>query len=160
MKTAEWCVALVMVCAVGTSTAMVHAEEQAKTLPTLLIAGEVVSLDSDDPSATLMRVKDRYGFETPIFVTGQTKFWQGEEEVLKDSLLTGSDIEVEYNFDINTAKRYAVMVKLPAAETPAVAAKPAPVEEAPVSVVEVIEEASTQAGTLEATETGDLTPAP
>ncbi len=119
------------------------AEENAKTLPTLLIKGEVVSLDSSDPSATLLKVKDRYGFETPIFLTPETKMTQGDAAIQVASLIAGASVQVEYNFDVNTAKRHAVSVKLaaPVAAAPAAeatqaapaASTPAPEASAPVA---------------------------
>ena len=102
------------------------AEEMAKTLPTLLIKGEVVSLDSGDPSAVLLKVKDRYGFETPIFLSQDTKITQEDKAVAASNLTAGTGVEVEYNFDINTAKRHAVSVKVAApAATAAAPAAPA-----------------------------------
>ena len=106
----------------------VAAEDGVKTLPTLLIKGEVVSLDAADPSATLLKVKDRYGFETPIFLTPETKITSGSNAAASSTLTAGLPVEVEYNFDVNTAKRHAVSVKLatPAAEpAPAAAAQAA-----------------------------------
>ena len=88
------------------------AEEGMKALPTLLIKGEVVSLDTNDPNATLLKVKDRYGFETPIFVTQEAKVIQGDATLPLTKLAVGTPVEVEYNFDINTAKRHAVSVKV------------------------------------------------
>ena len=88
------------------------AEEMSKALPTLLIKGEVVSVDANDPAATLLKVKDRYGFETPIFLTTDTKVMQGDAATTLASLSAGVPVEVEYNFDVNTAKRHAVSVKL------------------------------------------------
>jgi len=88
------------------------AEETTKTLPTLLIKGEVVSNDTSDPAATLLKVKDRYGFETPIYLTQATKIAQGDQIVVASALAAGTPVEVEYNFDINTAKRQAVNVKI------------------------------------------------
>ena len=88
------------------------AKESAKVLPTLLIKGEVVSVDSNDPNATLLKVKDRYGFETPIYLTPETKITQGDATQTVASLTPGTAAEVEYNFDVNTAKRHAVTVKL------------------------------------------------
>ncbi len=100
------------------------AEEMAsKVLPTLLIKGEVVSVDANDPAATLLKVKDRYGFETPIFLTSETRVMQGSAAAATSSLSAGAPVEVEYNFDVNTAKRHAVSVKL---TTPGEAAAPAP----------------------------------
>jgi hypothetical protein len=116
--------ALTAAFALSASAAMT-AEGEAKALPTLLIKGEVVSLDTNDPSGTLLKVKDRYGFETPIFVTTDTKVSQGDAASALSSLTPGVAVEVEYNFDVNTAKRHAVSVKL-AAALPAAPAAPAP----------------------------------
>ena len=107
------------------------AAEGAKALPTLLIKGEVVSLDTNDPAANLLKVKDRYGFETPIFLTPETKVTQGDAPFTVANLAAGAMVEVEYNFDINTAKRHAVSVKVsvpaaPAAGAATMAAPPAP----------------------------------
>ena len=101
----------------------VAAEEAAKTLPTLLIKGEVVSTDTNDPAASLLKVKDRYGFETPIYLSQETKIAQGEQTVATSNLAAGTPVEVEYNFDINTAKRHAVNVKV---NQPSSASTPAP----------------------------------
>ena len=90
----------------------------AKPLPVLLIKGEVVSLDANDPAATLLKVKDRYGFETPIYVTLEAKVTQGDKAIPLTSLTAGTTVDVEYNFDVNTAKRHAVSVKV--AQAPAV----------------------------------------
>ena len=116
------------VLAAGLPVLGVSAEEGIKALPTLLIKGEVVSLDTTDPAATLLKVKDRYGFETPIFLSSETKINRGADAASASSLTSGTPVEVEYNFDVNTAKRHAVSVKLsmPAAvEAPAAAAAPA-----------------------------------
>ena len=111
------------------------ADETAKALPTLLIKGEVVSLDTNDPAATLLKVKDRYGFETPIFLTSETKVTQGDTAAASSNLTAGTKVEVEYNFDVNTAKRHAVSVKLaaatPAPSAPMAAAPAAPEASAP-----------------------------
>ena len=104
----------------------VMAEEGAKTLPTLLIKGEVVSVDTADAAAPLLKVKDRYGFETPIYLGQTTKVSKGDQALQASDLTQGTAVEVEYNFDINTAKRHAVSVKV-GAEAPAAAA---PVESA------------------------------
>jgi hypothetical protein len=111
----------------GFPMSILTAEEGVKTLPTLLIKGEVVSLDTNDPSATLLKVKDRYGFETPIFLMPETKISQGDAAVSSSSLSTGTMVEVEYNFDVNTAKRHAVTVKV---STPSATAA-APMQPAP-----------------------------
>ena len=112
--------------------------EAAKPLPTLLIKGEIVSVDSSDAAATLVKVKDRYGFETPIYLKTETKITQGDESAAASALSSGESVEVEYNFDVNTAKRHAVSVKIaapkagvpaaaePAASAPAAEAAPAP----------------------------------
>ena len=109
------------------------AEEAAKAaLPTLLIKGEVVSNDTSDPAASLLKVKDRYGFETPIYLTAETKIAQGDQTLPATGLTAGTSVEVEYNFDINTAKRQAVVVKVggPAAT----ASAPADAVAAPAAV--------------------------
>jgi hypothetical protein len=92
--------------------ALAAEETESKPLPTLLIKGEVVSVDANDPTAVLVKVKDRYGFETPIFVTPEANVTQGEATIDVASLITGAAVEVEYNFDVNTAKRHAVSVKV------------------------------------------------
>lgn len=112
------------VLAAGLPVTGVSAEDGIKALPTLLIKGEVVSLDTTDPAATLLKVKDRYGFETPIFLSSDTKIARGAEPAATTSLSSGTPVEVEYNFDVNTAKRHAVTVKL--ATPAAVEATPAP----------------------------------
>ena len=108
------------------------AEQEVKSLPTLLIKGEVVSVDTTDAAAPLLKVKDRYGFETPIYVEQGAKIAQGDAAMNLANLTAGTPVEVEYNFDVNTAKRHAVAVKIvtpPAAEQPA--AEAAPAESAP-----------------------------
>ncbi len=123
------------------------AAEDPKALPTLLIKGEVVSMDSSDPAAPLLKVKDRYGFETPIFLTGDTKISQGESALTISNLSAGTPVEVEYNFDVNTAKRHAVTVKLPAAPA---AADAAPVADAAALAIEAASaEAPEAAGIIE-----------
>ena len=113
-----------MALASGMPIAALYAETESKALPTLLIKGEVVSIDANDPSATLLKVKDRYGFETPIFLSSETKIAQGDATIASSSLAAGTPVEVEYNFDINTAKRHAVSVKV---------SKPAQAATAPAS---------------------------
>lgn len=114
---AGWAVAL------GAGACAVWAEEPAKTLPTLLIKGEVVSLDTADSQATLVKVRDRYGFETPIFVTAESKVTQADAAIPIAEVTAGASVEVEYNFDVNTAKRHAVSVKVSQA-APAAATTP------------------------------------
>jgi hypothetical protein len=119
-------IALGLVLAGALPGAALFAEGQVKTLPTLLIKGEVVSVDTSDPAAILLKVKDRYGFETPIYLQQETKIAQGEATLTPSNLSTGTPVEVEYNFDVNTAKRHAVMVKVtPAAAADAPTAAPA-----------------------------------
>ena len=103
------------------------AEEGTTALTTLLIKGEVVSLDASDPAAKLLTVKDRYGFETLIYLTQEANITRGKEIFDLANLATGTAVEVEYNFDINTAKRHAVSVKVavPAAPEQTAAAVPA-----------------------------------
>ena len=138
----------------------VMAEEAPKTaLPTLLIKGEVVSNDTSDPSAALLKVKDRYGFETPIYLTADSKILQGDQTVASSNLAAGTNVEVEYNFDINTAKRQAVNVKvipaastasaIPSAATAAPAASAAPAAEAAPSQPASSEPAAAPAATQE-----------
>ncbi len=117
------------------------ADESTKTLPTLLIKGEVVSLDTTDPSAVLLKVKDRYGFETPIYLPAETKIAQGDKTLTTANLTTGTTVEVEYNFDINTAKRHAVSVKV---------AAPAAAEAAPAAIPPAAAAPSTPTGTAPA----------
>ena len=117
---------MVAVAACGVLAApIVSAEEPARAIPTLLIKGEVVTVDKTDPAAPLLKVKDRYGFETPIYLTSDTKVTQGDQASTVESLNQGASVEVEYNFDINTAKRHAVSVKLSAPSTPAASTEPA-----------------------------------
>jgi hypothetical protein len=104
----------------------VHAQEGTRALPTLLIKGDVVSFDQSDPSAALLTVKDRYGFETPIYLTQETAISKGEQALDTTALAAGTMVEVEYNFDVNTAKRHAVSVKV---------AQPAAAEAAPAEPV-------------------------
>ncbi len=110
---ATYGLALTAALALSASAAMA-AEGDAKALPTLLIKGEVVSLDTNDPNGMLLKVKDRYGFETPIFVTAETKVTQGDAATALSNVTSGAAVEVEYNFDVNTAKRHAVSMKLAA----------------------------------------------
>ena len=139
--------------------AVFAAEEGTTTLPTLLIKGEVVSLDTSDPSAKLLTVKDRYGFETPIYLTQEAHIMKGGEAFDLANLGTGTAVEVEYNFDINTAKRHAVNVTVivppaavePAAPTvPAAPAAAAPTEAAPAAnAVPAAAEPAASTGTAE-----------
>ena len=145
--------------AVGTVGQMVFAAEEATTaLPTLLIKGEVVSLDTSDPAAKLLTVKDRYGFETPIYLTQEAHIMKGGQPFDLANLGTGTAVEVEYNFDINTAKRHAVNVTVivPAAAEPVASAMPAaPAAAAPVEAAPVVDampaavEPAASAGTAE-----------
>jgi hypothetical protein len=129
MKASLWPYVVACVLTTGLAAPALHAED-GKALPTLLIKGEVVSLDTNDPTATLLKVKDRYGFETPIYVTPETQVQQGQASIPLANLATGSTVEVEYNFDVNTAKRHAVSVKVQP-PAPAAEAMTAPVEVAP-----------------------------
>ena len=150
-----------IICAVGTtlvsglSATTWAAEEKpaaslqtSKALPVLLIKGEVVSVDASDTNATLLKVKDRYGFETPIYVTPDAKVTKGDAPVAMADLTAGTPVGVEYNFDVNTAKRHAVSVKVeapqaaattPAAPSPAAtpAAVPAPAASTPPAAMEL-----------------------
>lgn len=115
MKAAVVRIALGVFLASGLATTDLFSDDEVATLPTLLIKGEVVSIDMVD-TATLLKVKDRYGFETPIYLKEDTAITQGETELEKSSIVTGTEVEVEYNFDVNTAKRHAVTVKIPELE--------------------------------------------
>ncbi len=145
MKSAMLRIAVGLALLAGVTATPLCAQEGTKTLPTLLIKGEVVSLDSTDPAATLLKVKDRYGFETPIYIPQDARISQGEVAATASSLTAGTAVEVEYNFDINTAKRHAVTVKLAALiPAPATAAAPEPAAPnvmAPVAMEEPAEAA-------------------
>jgi len=123
-------VAVVLGAASAHAVSAQAADERGVVLPTLLIRGELVSVDANDPTATLVKVKDRYGFETPIYLTTDTNVTQADQVVASASLATGKEVEIEYNFDVNTAKRHAVNVKLEGSPA-AAAATPAPVAAVP-----------------------------
>ena len=112
---ARWTIAVALAGASMAPVVLAAEEVATKALPTLLIKGEVVSVDTSDAAAMLLKVKDRYGFETPIYLTKETKIWQGDQASTAESLAPKAAVEVEYNFDINTAKRQAVNVKISAA---------------------------------------------
>ncbi|MBI3330916.1 MAG: hypothetical protein HYZ96_02250 [Candidatus Omnitrophica bacterium] len=157
MRAALARVALGVVLGSGFSASGAFAEEGAKALPTLLIKGEVVSLDTADSAASLLKVKDRYGFETPIFLTPETKVTQEGAEQQAASLAVGTQVEVEYNFDVNTAKRHAVSVKIAGAPAAAPAAETAaPAETAPAPAPEP----SAPAEAPEAPPAAEVAPAP
>ena len=154
--------ALTAALALSASAAMA-AEGEAKALPTLLIKGEVVSLDTNDPTGNLLKVKDRYGFETPIFVTAETKVTQGDAATALSSVTTGSPVEVEYNFDVNTAKRHAVSVKLAAAPQAAPAASVLTPAEAPAATApaaDAAQAATSTAGSQPSAQPAVPAPAP
>jgi hypothetical protein len=136
----------------GVAISPLLAQENTKALPSLLIKGEIVSLDTNDPAAMLLKVKDRYGFETLIFVEPDTAITQGEQALEVGSLSSGMNVEVEYHFDINTAKRHAVAVTVLVAEpaapaAPSAVAPPAEVEApAPSPAVEEAPAAPVSAG--------------
>ena len=143
MKSAVLRLALGCALAGSLSASMVlAAEEGTKTLPTLLIKGEVVSVDANDPAAVLLKVKDRYGFETPIYLPSEVKIAQGDKALTATELSTGTAVEVEYNFDINTAKRHAVSVKVAAPAPAATEAAAAPAAPADVPVAQAAPEAA------------------
>ena len=127
MKSVGRCIVLGLVLA-GMFGSAVSAQE-GRVLPTLLIRGDVVSLDVADPSAILLTVKDRYGFETPIYLGEETAITEGENSIEQAALTSGTTVEVEYNFDVNTAKRHAVSVNV---VSPVVAAATV-AEEVPVA---------------------------
>lgn len=121
----QWAVVAAVVGASSVSAFGAQEPTPQKTLPTLLIKGDVVSVDTTDAAATLLKVKDRYGFETPIYLTQETKVGQGSQTLAVANLTPGTAVEVEYNFDINTAKRHAVRVEVGAAAQSASTAAPA-----------------------------------
>lgn len=131
----RWTLAVLL--AGGVPGMVAYAQDAAaKALPTLLIKGEVVSVDTANPGGILLKVKDRYGFETPIYLAQETKVSQGGQTLNAEGLAAGTPVEVEYNFDINTAKRHAVSVTVnaaPAAEAPATAPAPAPAAPEPAA---------------------------
>ena len=120
---------------------------QDAALPTLPIKGEVVSVDPAENAIWMVKVRDRYGFETPIHVTGETDIKQGDQTVLADDLQVGASVEVEYNFDVNTAKRFAVRVSM--SGTP-VSSVPAAVSDttAQTAAVEAASTVETSASTM------------
>ena len=121
----RWTVAVALAGAAMAPVVLAAEEAATKALPTLLIKGEVVSVDTSDAAASLLKVKDRYGFETPIYLTKETKISQGDQAATEASLTPKTAVEVEYNFDINTAKRQAVNVKIsPAAQAASAGATP------------------------------------
>jgi len=124
----RWTVAVLL--AGGVVAEAARAQEAQKALPTLLIKGEVVSVDTANPGGILLKVKDRYGFETPIYLAQETKITQGGQSLNPEGLAAGTPVEVEYNFDINTAKRHAVNVTVSAPAAPAAAAPEAPAQPA------------------------------
>ena len=126
---AGWVVAIVLGGASVVPAA--GAQEADRVLPTLLIKGEVVSLDTNDPAAMLLKVKDRYGFETPIYLAPETKITQGDQALSATNLQQGTAVEVEYNFDINTAKRHAVSVKVSEASASSSASPASPSASSP-----------------------------
>lgn len=114
----------VVVTVIGAAS-VASAQEGRQALPTLLIKGEVMSIDTNDPTAALLTVKDRYGFETPIYITSEAAVTQGQQPLEPNQLAPGMNVEVEYNFDINTAKRHAVSVVVSEPEPDAAASEPA-----------------------------------
>lgn len=135
--------ALAVLLAGGIAGEVARAQEAAKALPTLLIKGEVVSVDTANPAGILLKVKDRYGFETPIYLAQETKITQGGQSLNAEGLAAGTPIEVEYNFDINTAKRHAVNVTVSAPAAPTAAAPRTPA--APAAPEPAAEPAATPA---------------
>ena len=125
MKSALQRTVVGIVLATGLPAAGFCAAEAPKALPVLLIKGEVVSIDVTDPAASLLKVKDRYGFETPIYVTPEAKITQADAAAQIASLTPGVTVDVEYNFDVNTAKRHAVSVKIATPMATATSATPA-----------------------------------
>jgi len=86
--------------------------------PTLLLKGEVSSVDWDTSTFT---IKDSYGFLTPISVTQQTHIHLPSGHSggllllrleLERALSQGQLVEVEYMFDQASRRRYAITVSL------------------------------------------------
>ena len=136
----KWTIAVALAGASMAPVVLAAEEAATKALPTLLIKGEVVSVDTSDAAASLLKVKDRYGFETPIYLTKETKISEGDQAATAASLTPKTAVEVEYNFDINTAKRQAVNVKISAAAQ-AASATPAAAAAAPAAAVPAAEPA-------------------
>lgn len=90
----------------------VGAETARKPIPTLLIKGEIVEMDTSDTSSIQMVLQDRYEFQTPLFLDKTATITQGETELGISQLREGLEVEVEYNFDVNTAKRHVVSIQL------------------------------------------------
>ena len=146
----------------GVSVRALLAQDDTKALPSLVIKGEIVSLDTNDPAATLLKVKDRYGFETPIFLEQTTMITQGEQTLELAGLSSGMDVEVEYNFDVNTAKRHAVVVTVMVPIAPETAA-PAAIEAAGVETpapTPVLEEAPAEPAAPEIDAATEAAPEP
>ncbi len=89
-----------------------YAESARKPIPTLLIKGEIMALDTSDVSSIQLKLRDRYGFETPLYLNKSTRISQGNVDLGTSQLREGQEVEVQYNFDVNTAKRHAVSVAL------------------------------------------------
>ena len=128
-------IAGIMVLCVGPSFA--EEQQQAeKVLPMLLIKGKVISVEAKETGSGLLKIKDRYGFETPIYLGVETAISQSGNPITADQLTVDMNVEVEYNFDVNTAKRHAVAVRVtevasPMAAPPSPQPQPAPVEATP-----------------------------
>jgi hypothetical protein len=125
----------------------VGAEGEVRNLPTLLIKGTVESINPDESGALLLKVKDRYGFETPIYLNNDVQVTQADQQRTLADVKPGSAVEVEYNFDVNTAKRQGVVVVIadPLAGAPAVEQPAATPQQAPAvgaSPVEAAPEAA------------------
>ena len=116
-----------LLCSAAAAPVLWAAEETAKTIPELLIKGEVEAVDTTDPAENILKVKDRYGFTTPIGLSGETKIMQGDKVVTASDLAVGATVKVRYSFDVNTAKRHAISVEV---EAPAKPAEPAASSEA------------------------------
>ena len=147
----QWAVAIALAGA-AVMPAVLAEEEPQKTLPTLLIKGEVVSTDTNDPTAPLLTVRDRYGFDTPIYLAAETSIMQGAQAIGPEQVSTGAVVEVEYNFDINTAKRHAVSVKVQ--EAAASPGSPTPAAEATPEASEASEEEAEPAQAQEGVDSG------
>ncbi len=151
----RWAVAVALASAAVMPAVFAADETAQKALPTLLIKGDVVSVDTNDPTTALLKVKDRYGFETPIYLTQEAKITKGDQTLAVADLKAGTPVEVEYNFDINTAKRHATTVKIsqpaasasasPSSSTASSAVTVSPAAPAPVAASAAVTPPSTPA---------------
>lgn len=118
-----------------------YAETAVRSLPTLLIKGTVESLNTSEEGKLILKVKDRYGFETPIYLEDSVRISQDGQEKLASDLKQGANVEVEYNFDVNTAKRQGVVVTITDALPAVEVVEPESVTESPKVQPESVQKA-------------------